>query len=109
MMQIQHSSDRLANLQNPKATNPVYRWISSIKGMSEQIRRVFKKYDVPAYFKPVNTLRQLLPRPKDEMLKGRVVGPVYHIPCDLCDASKIAETERSLKARFMEQRRHGWS
>ena len=68
--------------------------------MSEQFRRVFKKSDVPAYFKPVNTLRQLLARLKDEILKGRVVGPVYHILCDLCDAFKIGETERSFKARL---------
>ena len=33
------------------------------------------------------------------------MGPVYHIPGDLCDASYIDETERSLKARFLEHRR----
>ena len=52
-----------------------------IKGVSEQIRRVFKQYDVLAYFNPVNTLRQLLLRLKDDILNERVVGPVYHIPC----------------------------
>ena len=40
-----------------------------IKGVSEQIRRVFKQYDVPAYFKPINTLHQLLVGPKDKILK----------------------------------------
>ena len=47
--------------------------------MSEQIRRVFTQYEVPAYFKPMNTLHQVFVRPKDKILNERVVGPVYHI------------------------------
>ena len=58
-----------------------------------------------AYFKPINTIHQLLVRLEDKILKERVVGPVYHIPCDPCDASYIGETQRSLKVRFLEHRR----
>ena len=36
---------------------------------SEQIRRVFKQYEVPAYFKPMNTIHQLLIRPKGKIMK----------------------------------------
>ena len=79
--------------------------IPYIKGVSEQLRRVYKQYDVPAFFKPANTLRQLLVRPKDKLDKEKVVGPVYKISCNMCDASYIGETERSLKARFQEHRR----
>ena len=43
--------------------------------------------------------------PKDPVGKEKVVGPVYKITCDCCDASYIGETERSLKARFDEHRR----
>ena len=57
------------------------------------------------YFKPSNTLRQLLVRPKDPVGKEKVVGPVYKIECDSCEATYIGETERSLKARFSEHRR----
>ena len=53
--------------------------IPYIKDFSDQLRRTFKKYEVPAYFKPSNTLRQLLVRPKDHMIKESVVGPVYRI------------------------------
>ena len=46
----------------------------------------YKQYDVlPAYFKPMNTLRQLLVRLKDKILREHVVGPLWHIPCDSCD------------------------
>ena len=55
----------------------------------------------------MNTLCQVLARRKDKILKEGVVGPVYHIPCDSCDATYIhvGERERSLKARFLEHRR----
>ena len=79
--------------------------IPYVKGVSESIRRVFKGYEIPMYFKPANTLRQLLVRPKDKVEKDKIVGPVYHIACSECDASYIGETERSLKARFQEHRR----
>ena len=79
--------------------------IPYIKGMSEELRRAFNQYDIPAYFKPYNTLRQLLVRPKDKVLKDRVVGPVYNIECNNCSATYIGETERSLKARFQEHNR----
>ena len=67
-----------------------------IKGVPEQIRRVFKPYDVLSNFKPMNTICQLLVRLKDKIVgrgKERVVGPVYHIPCDSRDASYIGEKE----------------
>ena len=79
--------------------------IPYIKGVSEKLRAAFNQFGVPAYFKPANTLRQLLVRPKDPVEKERVVGPVYHISCEDCDANYIGETERSLKARFSEHRR----
>ncbi len=79
--------------------------IPYIKGVSEELRRVFKRYEVPTYFKPTNTLRQLLVRPKDKLKKERVVGPVYQIACEKCPATYIGETERSLKQCFLEHRR----
>ena len=35
------------------------------------------KYGIPTYFRPSNTLRQLLVKPKDLVNKEDVVGPVY--------------------------------
>ena len=79
--------------------------IPYVKDVSEQLRRIFKQYDIPAFFKPVNTIRQQLVRPKDPISKEKVCGPIYHIPCSKCDATYIGETERSLRTRFMEHRR----
>ena len=60
---------------------------------------------MPTYFKSSSTLRQLLVHPKDPVGKDKVVGPVYKISCEECDATYVGETERSLKARFGEHRR----
>ena len=76
-----------------------------VKGVSEQLRRIFKQYKITTYFKPINTLRHLLVHPKDILDKERIVGPVYHISCEDCSCSYVGETERSLKARFQEHRR----
>ena len=86
-----------------KKTYPVV--MPYIRGFSEELRRILKGYNIQAYFKPTNTLRQLLVRPKDKLDKFQVTGPVYHIPCEDCSASYVGETERSFKARFMEHRR----
>ena len=76
--------------------------IPYIKGFSEQIRWVLGKYGIPTYFKPTNTLPQLLVKSKDPIDKENVVGHVYKIKCEECEATYIGETERSLKARFGE-------
>ena len=34
-----------------------------------------------------------------------MVGSVYHISCDDCNATYVGETERALKTRFIEHRR----
>ncbi len=50
--------------------------IPFIKGVSEQLRRVFGGYGIPSHFKPTNTLRQLLVKPKDPVKKEYVTGPI---------------------------------
>ena len=79
--------------------------IPYVKGISEELKRIFGSFGITTCFKPTNTLRQLLVRPKDPVGKDKVVGPVYHISCEDCDASYVGETERSLRARFGEHRR----
>ena len=63
------------------------------------------QYDVISVISSTNTLRQLLVHPKDPVGKDKVVGPVYKISCEECEATYVGETERSLKARFGEHRR----
>ena len=48
--------------------------IPYIKGFSQQLRLVFGRYIVAIYFRPTNTLRQLLVKPKAQVSKENVVG-----------------------------------
>ena len=79
--------------------------IPYIRGFSEELKRIFGGFGVRTYFKHSNTLRQLLVHPKDPAGKDKVVGPVYKISCEDCEATYVGETERSLKARFGKHRR----
>ena len=56
-----------------------------VRAMLESLRRVFRSFDLLAYFKPTNTLWQLLLQPMDRVEKGKVVGLVYQITYDDCD------------------------
>jgi hypothetical protein len=98
----QTAQDTVVQVDRPKRPPVV---IPYIQGVSEHMRRVMHQYSVQVFFKPVNTLRQLLVRPKDPLEKERVIGPVYQIKCQDCEASYVGETERALKARFLEHRR----
>ena len=76
--------------------------ITYIQEFLELLRWVFGSYDIQTYFKPTNTFRQLLVEPKDPVSKENMVGPVYKIKCQECDAVYVGETERSLRAWFNE-------
>ena len=82
-----------------------------VKGLSEELRRVFRDYGCNAFHKPRNTLRQLLCAPKDPAKNEDKTGVVYMINCEgegkdtPCTSTYIGETARSLKARAAEHRR----
>ena len=73
--------------------------IPYIRGFSKELKRAFGGYGIRAYFKPTNTLRQLLVHPKDPVGKDKVVGPVYKISYEECEATHVGETKCALKAR----------
>ena len=52
-----------------------------VKGISEQLRKIFKKQKCGVYFKPQNTLRRLLVAPKDPAKKEEASGVVYRVKC----------------------------
>ena len=71
--------------------------IPYMNGFLEQIRWGLGIYGIPTYFKPTNTLWQLLVKPKDLVSKENVVGPVDKIKCEECEAMYVGESERFLK------------
>ena len=76
--------------------------IPYVKDLSENLQRIFQSYNVPTYHKPVNTLKNLLVKPKDKTKLENQCGVVYHIECQECKQSYIGETGRNLGIRFKE-------
>ena len=73
-----------------------------IKGLSENMQRLFRTHNVPTYHKPFNTLRNVLVKPKDNIPKDQQCGLVYQISCQNCDNTYIGETGRNMGTRFKE-------
>ena len=89
--------------EKPKYDNSVV--IPYVRDTSEALRRVFSSAGVRTFFKPMNTLRQSLVKPKDRMVDREKSGTVYHISCGDCDAAYIGESNRPLGTRLAEHRR----
>ena len=85
----------------PKTSPPLI-GLPYIRGLSEELQRVFSEHGVNIYHKPSNTLRSHLVRPKDKQEKKDKCGIVYQVPCGSCDDFYVGETARSLGKRFEE-------
>ena len=81
-----------------------------IPKLSEELRRVFGAYGWQVSIKPTSNLRQQLVAPNDKTDKKDITGPLYLTRCQgktsrgQCTETYIGETERSIKARFLEHR-----
>ena len=73
-----------------------------VKGLSENLQRLFHTNNIGTYHKPFNTLRSLLVKPKDATPLEQQCGLVYHIKCQNCHHNYIGETSRNMGIRFKE-------
>lgn len=76
-----------------------------IQGLSEAIKRVLSNLNIRVCFRPHQTLRQLLARPKDPVPQDARKGVIYKIPCRDCDSSYVGQSKRSLAVRLKEHQR----
>ena len=77
--------------------------IPYMAGMSEDIRRVCRKFNIRVVFKSGRTLRSVLTRVKDTLPLGKQSNVVYRIPRS-CGQVYIGETKRRLETRLKEHR-----
>ena len=56
--------------------------IPYVAGMSEDIRRVCRKFNIRVVFKSGRTLRSMLTKVKDTLPPGKQSNVVYRIPCN---------------------------
>jgi len=73
-----------------------------VRGVSEQLTRVFRKQGVSVYHKPFNTIRSQLVHPKDPTPPEKKCGVIYKIECEQCHLDYIGETARTFGTRFKE-------
>ena len=69
--------------------------------LSEDLRRVCRKFSIRTVFKTSSTLRQELSRIKDRDPALKISGVVYEIPCS-CGQKYIGETKRALVTHLKE-------
>ncbi|XP_023255234.1 uncharacterized protein LOC111649770 [Seriola lalandi dorsalis] len=55
--------------------------IPYVSGVSEKLRRIFNKHQIPVCFKPSNTLRQKLVHPKDKTPHNQKSNLIYAVKC----------------------------
>ena len=75
-----------------------------VRGCSERIARVLKRFDIFTAYKPFNKLSSMFRLPKDPLPDNSICGVVYEIPCADCDKVYIEQTGNSLVTRLQQHR-----
>ena len=76
--------------------------IPYVPGVSDTLKRIFRKHNIKCTFNSKETLRKILSHPKDKLQPDHLSNVVYEIPCSNCDAVYIGETKRRFKQRAQE-------
>ena len=82
--------------------NTTYKTVSIpyVKGVSEKIAAVYKRYNIRTAHRPSNTLKQsLCNKLKDPVHQLDKVDAIYEVRCEKHDVSYVGETYRALKNR----------
>ena len=75
--------------------------IPCVKGFSERIEQVMKKWRLSTAIRPHMTFRKLLVNPKD---KAEPMEGVYKIKCQGCGGCYVGETKRKLAVKVKEHK-----
>ena len=86
--------------------NPSYAVLPYINGITEPLKRLLKRHDIRTTTKPLRTLEQHFPSPKDRPLPEKQTNVVYKINCADCSWSYIGETGRAFETRKKEHKRN---
>ena len=93
---------KMSNQKN----NSSYAVLPYINDSTEPLKRLLKRYGIKTTTKPLRTLEQGFPSPKDRPLPEKQTNVVYKINCADCSWSYIGETGRALEMRKKEQKRN---
>ena len=96
-------SDTSASKRNEDISDDVFTGSVSlpyIKGCSERISRVLKRFNIKSHYKPLNKLSNIFGLPKDPVEQNKKCGVVYEVPCADCDKVYVGQTGNSLETRL---------
>ena len=88
-------------IEKPKG----YAVVPYVRGVTERLKRVFKKHGIILYPKAGYTIKNAVVRPKDPLDTGEQCGVVYQCSCEVCGEKYVGETGRSLGDRIMEHQK----
>ena len=78
--------------------------IPYIQGTSEKVRRILNGAGIKVAMRPVRTIGQILPSPKDPHNPEEKSCVVYQVLCSDCNFVYIGQTKRDLKSRLAEHK-----
>ena len=67
---------------------------TSIKGLSDEMSRILKKFNIGVYTYPYKTIGNILPEIKDSVDDIYKRAAIYKIPCNECSNVYVGETGR---------------
>ena len=103
--ELQGKSKNVKKVKDQKEKQKGFVVLPYCKGISERLKRVFKKHGVSLYSKAGQTIRQSLVRPKDPLDPPEQCGVIYQTDCDVCGEIYVGETGRSLGERTVEHQK----
>ncbi len=77
--------------------------IPYVRGASDRVGRVLRKFNIRTAFKPCQTLSQIFKKPKYRPLDHQRRGIVYKARCNDCAFTYIGESKRSWSSSGAEQ------
>ena len=83
-----------------------YAVLPYIKGLTEPLTRILKRYDIQVTNKPLQTLEQEFPSPKDRPSTEKQTNVIYKIDCMDCSWCYIGETGRCFETWKKEHTRN---
>ena len=76
-----------------------------IQGTTEKFRRIINEVGVKVAMKPIRTIGQYLPSPKDPITTNEITCVVYEVPCKDCDFVYVGQTKQYLNSGLKEHQR----
>ena len=97
--EIKHKKVNKSDCINNKKYN--YVGLSYIKGISDEMSRILKKFNIGMYTYPYKTIENVLPKLKDSVDGIYKCGAICKIHCKDCFCVYIGETGRSVSVSFI--------